>query len=182
MLAWYVRSPTWALWLFFVPMLYAFYRTCLQPAYFVWAFRARRLLREYPWQVYKNPECGIGRIPEAGPADVWLKFPDPERTAEIGIVMRSHLRATFWVRRLGPGVKPAKASQVEEVWFAGDPRFAGVIAVPGPRRLYVICQCLSCKGISAGAQGAGPQAVERACRAGVRVEGPSPMAPGAVEN
>jgi hypothetical protein len=183
MLAWYVSSLTWTLWLFFAPMLYAFYRTCLQPAYFVWAFRARRLLREYPWQVHKSPESGIGKIPDAGPADVWLKFPDPERTTEkVGMVMRSHLRAMFWARRLGPGVKPAKAAQVEEVWFAGDPRFAGVIAVPGPRRLYVICQRLSYTGIPAGTHGAGPQAAERARRAGIRVEGASSTAPGAVEN
>ncbi|MER7477024.1 hypothetical protein ABTX60_05090 [Streptomyces sp. NPDC126510] len=182
LLAWYVSSPTWTLWLFFAPMLYAFYRTCLQPAYILWALRARRLLRVYPWQIHMNPESGIGKIPDAGPADVWLKFPDPDRPNEtVGMVMRSHLRAVFWARRLGPGVKPAKAAQVEEIWFAGDPRFAGVIAAPGPRRLYVICQRLSYRGIAPGVEGASLQAVEHARRAGVRVEGPSSTAPGAVE-
>ncbi|WP_369246968.1 hypothetical protein [Streptomyces sp. R41] len=171
LLAWYVISPTWTLWFFFVPMLYSFYRTFLQPAYITWALRALRLLREYPWQVYERPESGIGKVPDAGPGDVWLKFPDPEQSAgRVAMVMRSHLRATFWARRLGPGVKPEKAAQVQEIWFAGDPRFAAVIAIPGPRRLYVICQRPSYnRGIPGHAHGAGPDAVERARRAGIRV-------------
>ncbi|MFI5683775.1 hypothetical protein [Streptomyces sp. NPDC051636] len=141
LLEWYVTSPTWTLWLFFVPMLYAFYRSFLQPAYITGAFRTRRLLREWPWKVFVAPESGIGKIPGGGMGDVWLSFPDPERPEEkVPVILHGHIRSAWWRRRLGRGFTTRKTAQVKEIWFAGDPRAAGVIAVPGPRRLFVIYQ------------------------------------------
>jgi len=147
LLAWHVSLPVWTLWIFFVPLLYSFYRTFLQPAYVTSALRTRRLLREHPWQVFDAPESGIGEIADAGMGDVWLSFPDPERLGEkVPVVLHGHIRSAWWRRRLGRGFTTKKTTQAKEIWLAGDPRFAGVIAVPGPRRLFVIYQRPSNKG------------------------------------
>jgi len=169
-----VMSITWTLWLFFIPMLYSFYRAFLQPAYIIWALRTRRLLREYGWQVFETPESGIGTIPDTTAGDVWLTFPTPEGPDEmVPVILRVHIRSAWWRRRLGRGFSTQKTAQAKTVWFAGDPRFAAVIAVPGPRRLYVIHQRPSySKSVSAEAHGASPHALERARRAGVHVPDP----------
>ncbi|MFJ6704180.1 MULTISPECIES: hypothetical protein [unclassified Streptomyces] len=173
-----IMSITWTLWLFFVPLLYSFYRAFLQPAYISWAFRTRRLLRAYPWQVFEKPESGIGKIPGATAGDVWLKFPDPERPGETTpLILKVHIRSMWWRRRLGRGYASPKTAQAGQVLFAGDPRFAAVIAVPGPRRLYVILrQPTDGRGhVDPGA--ASPAALERARRAGVRLPDPQSALP-----
>ncbi|MFI1562607.1 hypothetical protein ACH4ZX_05960 [Streptomyces sp. NPDC020490] len=156
-------SITWTLWLFFVPMAYTFYRTFLQWAYWRGAFRARRLLRQYPWQVHEAPESGIGNMPGVRSGHAWLKFPDPGTPGEqVTMVMHSHVRSVWWGGRLGKRAKPERKAQVREVLFAGDPRSAGVIAVPGPRHLYVIHQRLSRNpGMPTEACGDGPDRSER---------------------
>ncbi|WP_327430821.1 hypothetical protein [Streptomyces sp. NBC_01236] len=177
LLAWYaIMSITWTLWLFFIPMAYTFYRSFLQLAYFTGAFRARRLLQHYPWQVWETPESGIGNIPGVRAGYAWLKFPDPEASDQlVTMVMHSHVRSVWWGGRLGKRAKPERKTQVEELWFAGDPRFAAVIAAPGPRRLYVIHQRPSYnKSLPAEAHGASPQALERARRTGIHVPDPDP--------
>jgi hypothetical protein len=171
LMAWYViMSVTWTLWLFFAPMLYSFYRAFLQPSYILWALRTRRFLRVYPWQVFEAPESGIGRIPGATPGDVWLSFPNPERPDDrVQVILSVHIRSVWWRRRLGRGYNTEKTAQAKTVWLAGDPRFAAVIAVPGPRHLYVILQRPADKSGTADPRDASPQALERARRAGVRV-------------
>ncbi|MFD4522656.1 hypothetical protein ACFWP7_01695 [Streptomyces sp. NPDC058470] len=178
--AYVIMSITWTLWLFFIPMLYSFYRAFLQPAYFTWALRTRRILQEYPWQAFEAPESGIGTIPDTTAGDVWLSFPHPERSDEmVPVVLRVHIRSAWWRRRLGRGFSTEKTAQAKTVWFAGDPRFAAVIAVPGPRRLYVIHQRPSYgKSMSAEAAGATPQALDRARRAGIHVSDPHSAASG----
>ncbi|MGW3446954.1 hypothetical protein [Streptomyces sp. NPDC001076] len=180
LLAWYVHmSTTWTLWLFFIPMAYTFYRTFLQWAYWRGAFRARLLLRQYPWHMYEALESGIGNIPGVRNGYAWLKFPNPDMPDQrVTMVMHSHVRSVWWGGRLGKRAKAERKAQVGEIWFAGDPRFAGVLAVPGPRRLYVIHQRPSYNpGLPADAHGAGPQALERARRAGVRVPDVSSVGP-----
>ncbi|MGY6023118.1 hypothetical protein [Streptomyces spinosirectus] len=76
---------------------------------------------------------------------------------------------SWWRRRLGRGYQTAKTAEVAEVWFAGDPRFAGVIAVPGPRRLFLTHQLASSKVSTSDQQSASHEALERARRAGIRV-------------
>ncbi|MEU9974661.1 hypothetical protein [Streptomyces sp. NPDC051014] len=172
LLAWYaVMSVTWTLWLFVAPMAYTFYRTFLQWAYWRGALRARRLLRQYPWQVHEAPESGIGNLPGVRDGYAWLRFPDPEAPDQhVTMVMHSHVRSVWWGGRLGKRAKAARREQVREIWFAGDPRFAAVIAVPGPRHIYVIHQGASyTQGVPADGHGAGSQALELARRAGVRV-------------
>ncbi|MFJ4782835.1 hypothetical protein [Streptomyces sp. NPDC088794] len=142
LLVWYViMSIAWTLWLFFVPLAYTFYRTFLQVAYWRGAFRARRILRHHPWQVYEAPESGIGNIPGVRNGYAWLRFPHPEAPdQQVTMVMHSHVRSVWWGGRLGKRAKPARKAEVRTVWFAGDPCLAAVIAVPGPRHLYVIDQ------------------------------------------
>ncbi|MCG7206875.1 hypothetical protein [Streptomyces arenae] len=179
LLAWYVSiSISWTLWLFFVPLLYTFYRAFLQPAYISWAFHTRRLLRAYPWQVFEEPRSGIGEIPGATDGDVWLSFPNPERPDEtLPMILKVHVRSMWWRRRLGRGYTTAKAARARQVWFAGDPRFAAVIAVPGPCRLYVVQQRPSGDRGVADTHGASAAALERARRAGVRLPDPDSVAP-----
>ncbi|SDP65929.1 hypothetical protein SAMN04487981_13167 [Streptomyces sp. cf386] len=63
-----------------------------------------------------------------------------------------------------------KADAVDEVWFAGDPRFLGVVAVPGPRRLMGVAQREAVTSqMSARKRGVSPEARERAKAAGARV-------------
>ncbi|MFD4597363.1 hypothetical protein ACFWPQ_04920 [Streptomyces sp. NPDC058464] len=175
LLAWYVTmSMTWTLWLFFVPLLYSFYRAFLQPSYISWAFHARRLLRAYPWQVFEEPENGIGKVPGATAGDVWLSFPNPERQDEkLPMILKVHIRSMWWRRRLGRGYTTEKTKQIREVWFAGDPRFAAVIAVPGPCRFHVVQQRPTNERGVADLRGASPAALERARRAGVRLPDPN---------
>ncbi|WP_316779406.1 hypothetical protein [Streptomyces sasae] len=175
LLAWYViMSISWTLWLFFVPLLYSFYRAFLQPAYISWAFHTRRLLRAYPWQVFEEPESGIGKVPGATDGDVWLSFPNPERVDEkLPMILKSHIRSMWWRRRLGRGHTSVKTAQAGEVWFAGDPRFAAVVAAPGPRHFYVVQQRPMNKRGVADPHGASPAALERARRAGVRLPDPN---------
>ncbi|MEW2299862.1 hypothetical protein AB0958_07755 [Streptomyces sp. NPDC006655] len=175
LLAWYVvMSISWTLWFFFVPLLYTFYRAFLQPAYISFAFRARRLLRAYPWQVLEEPESGIGEVPGATAGDVWVRFPDPERPDEtLPMILQAHARSMWWRRRLGRGYATEKTAQVRLVWFAGDPRFAVVVAAPGPRRFYVIRQRPTNDQGVAHVRGASPAAVDRARRAGVCLPDPN---------
>ncbi|AJP04120.1 hypothetical protein TU94_24255 [Streptomyces cyaneogriseus subsp. noncyanogenus] len=64
----------------------------------------------------------------------------------------------------------AKNGTTGEVWFAGDPRFLGVVAVPGPRRLVRVAQREAVDSrMPARRRGVGPEARERARAAGARV-------------
>jgi len=136
-----IVGPEWPVWLCFAPLLYSGYRTVLQHRYFTDAFQIRRILKAYAWQAYNTPESGIGNLPGAKSGDVWLKLSDPEQPdALTPVILHGHVRSPWWRRRLGPGVKPEMMAQVAEIWFAGDTRFTGVLAVPGPRRLFLVYQ------------------------------------------
>ncbi|MBC6460268.1 hypothetical protein [Actinomadura sp. HBU206391] len=66
--------------------------------------------------------------------------------------------------------RDVRAGAIDEVWFAGDPRFAGVVAIPGPRRVAFLAQPQSCDSRTAPRRrGVSPQSRERARAAGVRV-------------
>ncbi|MEU6067333.1 hypothetical protein ABZ864_23280 [Streptomyces sp. NPDC047082] len=160
----------WSMWFLLPIAMYALYRTFLQREYIASAVQARRILRVYPWQVLRTPESGIGQIPGAKLGDVWLAFPDPDRPErDVPIILHGHAGSVWWRRRLGRGYDNEKTRQVAEVWFAGDPRFAGVIAVPGPRRLFPLLPFAAPQSCAGGEKQASPEAVKRARRAGVRV-------------
>ena len=162
----------WSVWLLLPISVYALYRAFLQRQYIIAAVQTHRLLRVYAWRTYKSPESGIGQIPGAKLGDVWLAFPDPDQPDRaVQIILHGHARSAWWRRRLGRGYETAKTAEAAEVWFAGDPRFAGVIAVPGPRRLFLLYQLDNSKPSSSDQQSASPEALERARRAGVRISG-----------
>lgn len=60
-----------------------------------------------------------------------------------------HYHTVWWERRMSERAKPERKAQLAPVWFAGDPRFFGVIAVtgsgedgtsPAPKRLHFLAQ------------------------------------------
>jgi hypothetical protein len=160
----------WSIWFMAPISVYALYRTFVQRQYIVSAIQMRRFLKVYDWQVHQTPESGIGQIPGAATSDVWLAFPDPDQADNsVAVILHGHARSAWWRRRLGRGYETEKTAQAAEVWFAGDPRFAGVIAVPGPRRLFLLYQLGGSGAQADKQQSASPEALDRARRAGVRI-------------
>ncbi|WP_431952875.1 hypothetical protein [Actinacidiphila sp. bgisy167] len=175
------RSVTLLVWLAALPAwLYAVLLTPVwtlviwMPVFFVVLYYAilavggvlplpglRRVLRHYPWQVH--PGSVAEPVKTGGTRFV---FPDPERSGKtVALRHGGYLGGgrTFWVR----GVR---AGGVTEVWFAGDPRFIGAVAAPGPARLIRCAQREAVDDrMSARRQGVSPEARERARAAGARV-------------
>ncbi|MFB6843398.1 hypothetical protein ACFCXS_00790 [Streptomyces sp. NPDC056373] len=164
-----ILAGRWSMWVMLPVAVYALYRSFLQRQYLVAAAQTRRLLKVYPWRSHKTPASGIGQIPGAKLGDVWLAFPNPDQSDDVvHVILHGHARSAWWRRRLGRGYGSEQTAQVAEIWFAGDPRFAGVIAVPGPKRLFLLYQ-LADSHASTDEWVASPEALELARRAGVRV-------------
>ncbi|WP_329393906.1 hypothetical protein OHA45_08775 [Streptomyces lydicus] len=71
----------------------------------------------------------------------------------------------FWVRTVQSG-------QVTAAWFAGDPRYLGVVATPGPHHLVPVAQREATDSrMSPRRRGVSPEARARARAAGARVGG-----------
>ncbi|MGH3740796.1 MAG: hypothetical protein ACRDT8_08695 [Micromonosporaceae bacterium] len=124
------------------------------------ALSLRRILKLYPWRSFP------GAASPARNGSTRFAIPDPEQPQrQVSLKYGGGLGfgLTFWVR----GVK---AGAVTEVWFAGDPRFVGVVAVPGPRRLLKVAQPEAVDSrMSARKRGVSAEAAERARSAGARV-------------
>ncbi|MEV2235570.1 hypothetical protein AB0H69_44440 [Streptomyces phaeochromogenes] len=140
-------TPNWVVWIFMPYFIYGFYRFFNQLTYFPWALRMRSILREYPWQILEGVPSGLGKYPGARDDGIWFEFRDPaDPDEEIPLVFIKHQRSYWWLKRMdGPRTKPGRRAQIEPLWFAGDPRFLGVIAAPGrggkaPKRLHVLYQ------------------------------------------
>jgi hypothetical protein len=130
-------------------MGYGAYRAKIQPTQILSNIRIRRILRAYPWRLDDIP-YSFPQPPEGTPTDLCLTIPHPAQPGET-ILMYQHLRylPTWWTRRMGPRAKPELKAQLKPIWFAGDPRFFGVIAVtkpgstpkiPAPKRMHLIVQ------------------------------------------
>jgi hypothetical protein len=132
----------------FLPfILYSLYRFFVQLTYFPWAFRMRRVLQEYPWQLLKEVPSGLGKYPGTSDDGMWFEFRNPARFEEkIPMVFIKHQRSYWWMKRLeGPRTKAHRRAQIEPLWFAGDPRFLAVVAAPArggeaPKRLHLLYQ------------------------------------------
>ncbi|MFD4408562.1 hypothetical protein [Streptomyces sp. NPDC058476] len=167
-------SPGFA-FLFLPVLLYSFYRAVLQLRYFPAALRMRRILQTYPWQILRGVPSGLTKHPDVlGRQYGWFELPNPNRPEQrLPLVFAQHLRTEWWSRRLAPRAKPRLRAQVEVVWFAGDPRFIGLIAAPtpsgdAPRRLHVLQQRLRVNdGRSVADWGATPEDIERGRRVGI---------------
>ncbi|MCX4990580.1 MULTISPECIES: hypothetical protein [unclassified Streptomyces] len=163
--------------LIFVPfLLYSLYRAVTQISYFSWAARMRCILQQYPWQIMKEIPRGLAKHPEATDEAAWFEFRDPDhRERKVPLLFIRHQRAHWWLKRIGNvRTKPALKAEIEPLWFAGDPRFLGVIAASTagadePRRLHVLYQRpVFDSRRPLDTRGAGIADVDRARRAGAR--------------
>lgn len=136
--------------IFVIPFGYSLYRTLIAFAFFMVYVRMRRILQNYPWRLDRAP-YSLSQHPESPHKEQWIEFPNPERPGEqIPLHFLKHFRGYWWQRRMAPRAKPELKAQLEPIWFAGDPRFFGVIAVSSsppsktadlkPRRLHVLTQ------------------------------------------
>lgn len=155
-----VLTPPWLLVVWLPVLFVLLYGNLLGVGNFSRALRMRRVLRVYPWQVHH----GVAHTARNGTTRLVLPNPDrPQQTVGLGHGDYLGSGLTFWVRRV-------KAGGVDEVWFAGDPRFVGVVATPGPRRLLYCFQPEARKArMSPRRRGVSPAAKERARAAGARV-------------
>ncbi|MEU8686183.1 hypothetical protein [Streptomyces sp. NPDC048611] len=139
-LGWMAGFPAW---LFAVVMTPAWLLVVWMPVLFVGIWYAllaavaasslmgmRRVLRVYPWQ------AGIAEVRSKKNGSTQFLVPNPERpekTVGLGFGGVIGTGRHFWVRAV-------KSGQVTTAWFAGDPRYLGVMATPGPRNLLQVAQ------------------------------------------
>ncbi|MFJ6084342.1 hypothetical protein ACIQI8_23355 [Streptomyces sp. NPDC092369] len=158
-------------------LVYAFYRAFLQVFALPAIFRMRRTLRVYPWHLRGDAPRGLtDRTDVVGRQYGWFEFPNPARPERrLPMVFPRHWGVGWWSRRMAPRAAPELKAQIDVVWFAGDPRFIGVLAAPSPdgsapRRFRFLHQQTGGDGgrISATDWGATVEDIERGHRAGVR--------------
>ncbi len=139
-------GPSWGVWLSIPYFLYGTYRIAAQLRIILTAFRMLRVLRTYPWRIMVKVPRGLNDRPEVMSSQYgWFEFPNPGRQGHLlPLVFASHLRTRWWAKRMSPCAKSRLKNQIETVWFAGDPRFIGVVAAPArknaPRRMHVVEQ------------------------------------------
>ncbi|SBT91681.1 hypothetical protein GA0115233_103342 [Streptomyces sp. DI166] len=170
-------TPGFAL-LFAFPLCYAMYRTILQLRHLPTTIRTLRVLQHYPWQLLPNTPRGLDEHPHAEDGGIWIEFPDPSGRGRKGIPLTfvKHFRAYWWLRHIGgPRTKPDLKAALEPLWFAGDPRFLGVVAVTGrhgaaPRRLHFLYRpsAFEARATRPEWPDVTPADIERARRAGAR--------------
>ncbi|MFB6555646.1 hypothetical protein [Streptomyces sp. NPDC056405] len=168
-------TPNWVVWVFMPYFIYGPYRFLTQLKYFPAAFLMLRILRTYPWKVMQNVPHGLTKRSEVVSAQYgWFEFPNPASVdQQLPLVFAQHLRTEWWSRRMAPRAKPHLKAEIETVWFAGDPRFIGLVAAPtrrgtAPRRLHVVEQRVGAEsGWRFADWGATPEDIERGRRAGV---------------
>jgi hypothetical protein len=168
-------APNWVAWVFMPYFIYGPYRALIQLKYFPVAFSMLRILRAYPWEIVRGAPRGLTRRPEVSSKQYgWFEFINPACSDQrLSLVFPSHLRRRWWARRMAPRAKSCLRVEIETIWFAGDPRFIGVVAAPPrwgavPRRLHVLKQRIDVRsGQRLADWGATPGDIERGRRAGV---------------
>ncbi|MEV5804363.1 hypothetical protein [Streptomyces parvulus] len=173
-------TPNWVVWVFMPYFIYGPYRVVTQLKYFPAAFLMLRILRTYPWQVVRGAPHGLTKRPEVmGRQCGWFEFSNPaKRDQNLPLVFPRHLRMEWWARRMAPRAEARLKAEIATVWFAGDPRFIGVIAAPGrngtaPRRMHVVEQRIDARsGWRFADWGATHDDIERGRRVGVRPVNP----------
>ncbi|MEU1120738.1 MULTISPECIES: hypothetical protein [unclassified Streptomyces] len=173
----------------FAPLLVAFlgygaYRAVLQVGCLTWSVNIKRVLEQYPWQLFHGLPRGRSKHPDAGEDEMWYEIPNPENPGEgVPLLFLANMRLLWWVRRFGTAkTQQELKAEIEPLWFAGDPRFYAVIAAPGrggrrPKRLHFLYQRSARWDTRHPTSdwGAGAEALEQARRAGART--PDPVAP-----
>ncbi|MFG3017941.1 hypothetical protein ACGFZQ_05215 [Streptomyces sp. NPDC048254] len=157
-------------------LIYSFYRAFLQLFVISAAFRMRRVLQVYPWQLSRDVRYGLTKRSDVvGRQFGWFEFPNPARPEEaLPMVFGRHWGVGWWSRRMSPRAASELKAQISEVWLAGDPRFIGVLAAPAsdgaiPRRFRFLHQQTGSDGGLRGVAdwGATAEDVERGRRAGI---------------
>ncbi|MFD7771156.1 hypothetical protein [Streptomyces sp. NPDC059787] len=165
--------------LFVLPLCYVLYRAVVQVQHVTHALRMQPIIREYAWQVLFDAPRGIDEHPDAEDRGIWIEFPVPSEGSGKGVPLTfvKHHRAFWWLRRIGgPRTSLELKHQLEPLWFAGDPRFLGVVAVPSksggaPKRLHFLYRpsIFEQRDTRRYWSGVDPADLERARRAGARV-------------
>ena len=101
-------------------------------------FRMRRVLRGDPWQLIEGAEHGLSAHPAAASDKPWIAVPDPtaphDPEARLPLLLLTHPRTRWWIRRMRPGAGAEQRAEIDVVWFCGDPRADAVIAASGSAR------------------------------------------------
>ncbi|RDD85223.1 hypothetical protein [Streptomyces parvulus] len=173
-------TPNWVALVFMPYFIYGPYRVVTQLKYFPAAFLMLRILRTYAWQVVQGAPHGLTKRPEVtGRQYGWFEFANPAKLDQnLPLVFPRHLRMEWWARRMAPRADARLKADIETVWFAGDPRFIGVLAAPGrkgtaPRRMHVLEQRIDARsGWRFADWGATHDDIERGRRVGVHPVNP----------
>ncbi|ARH90494.1 hypothetical protein [Streptomyces sp. MOE7] len=157
-----VMTPAWLLVLWLPVLCVGLWYALLAMAALASLAGMRRVLRVYPWQL------DLTEVRSKKNGSTQFVVPDPERPEKSVRLGYGGLIGTgrhFWVRTVQSG-------QVTAAWFAGDPRYLGVVATPGPRHLVLVAQREATDSrMSPRRRGVSPEARARARAAGARVGG-----------
>ncbi|MFC7310090.1 hypothetical protein ACFQVC_38470 [Streptomyces monticola] len=124
-------------------------------------WRMRRILKVYPWR--QQPE-GVRAVPgRFGRTDAVFLLPNPDRPEQTESPDEHGGMFRVWDRVARRGFN-------DELWYAGDPRFACVVAKPGPKTLSYVAQATAYDmRTSPRRKGISPEARRRARAIGARV-------------
>ncbi|MBZ4020010.1 hypothetical protein CCS38_30585 [Streptomyces purpurogeneiscleroticus] len=154
----------------FAALIYGAY---VQVGLFRRVFRLRRVLRTYPWQVFEGGlPHSVGKGGSGLGSRPWFKIPDPDDPgSEVSVSLDANRRTRWWLKRMSPQAGPEAKGDIRTLWFAGDPRFRGILAVPGkrgPRRMLEVPWSVWLRSVEHPGN-ASPEALTRALKAGVRL-------------
>ncbi|MFI0787991.1 hypothetical protein ACH4Q6_20620 [Streptomyces lydicus] len=157
-----VMTPAWLLVLWLPVLCAGLWYALLAVVAVASLAGMRRVLRVYPWQV------GIAEVRSKKNGGTQFVVPNPEwpeKAVRLGYGGLIGTGRHFWVRTVRSG-------QVTAAWFAGDPRYLGVVATSGPRHLVRVAQREATDSrMSPRNRGVSPEARARARAAGARVGG-----------
>ncbi|WP_346094690.1 hypothetical protein [Streptomyces olivaceiscleroticus] len=164
-------TPVWLRWLLLVVHLAAaIYGVFFQQVPRIKrSFRLRRILRTYPWQVFeKGLPYSFGRRHSVHGEGPRFKVPDPDDPkTSVTVRLDVNRRTRWWTERMSSKAGDEAKAEIRTLWFVGDPRFRGILAVPGKRGPQRMLE-LPAEG-SRYLAGASPEALIRAGKAGVRL-------------
>ncbi|MGW0737328.1 hypothetical protein [Streptomyces sp. NPDC002851] len=166
-------SPIWLIWfLGLMHVIAGIYGVCvLQVPRVRRMFWLRRILRTYPWQVYERGlPHSTGQRHSAHRGMSWFKVPDPDNPDSwVSVYLDRSRRTRWWLERMSPQAGREAKAEIRTLWFAGDPRFRAIIAVPGkrgPQRMLEVPRAAA-RGASIEQPGpASAEALRRAVKAG----------------
>ncbi|MPY60229.1 hypothetical protein [Streptomyces spongiae] len=168
-------TPTWVSVILIVLLVIAgIIGICRQAPLVRRAFRLRRILRTYPWEVHERglPHAYSQRH-SAHRGRPWFQFPDPDAPESWVMVYLDQDRHTrWWVERMSPQAGPEAKADIRTLWFVGDPRFCAILAVPGKRGPHRMLEIPRQGTLHVGAEiydNSSPEALIRATKAGARL-------------